>query len=84
MATRIFCGNLAYELSSRELREFFEGRGYKVVNAEVVCDKRERSSRGFGFVELSENAEKAVEELNGETVAERRLRLELAHSAGKR
>lgn len=62
----IYVGNLSYDTSSQELREAFERHG-KVADARVIEDKYTGRSRGFGFVEMEDNAEAqaAIEQLNG-------------------
>ena len=63
---KLFVGNLSYEITSSDLREFF-GQVGKVVAARVVSDPQSGRSKGFGFVEMSDRAaaERAIEEFNG-------------------
>ncbi|MCL4219337.1 MAG: RNA-binding protein [Candidatus Hydrogenedentes bacterium] len=62
----IYAGNLSYDTSSADLREAFAKYG-TVDDARVAEDKMTQRSRGFGFVEMSNDAEarKAIEALNG-------------------
>lgn len=65
MAKRLYVGNLAWTTTNDSLRAFFAGVG-SVVSAEVVMNKFDGRSKGFGFVEMStdEEAQKAIDELN--------------------
>ncbi|MBP1629973.1 MAG: RNA-binding protein [Bacteroidetes bacterium] len=61
----IFVSNLSYAINDDDLRQAFEEYG-EVSSAKVIMDKFTGRSRGFGFVEMSdENGQKAIEELNG-------------------
>lgn len=60
----IFISNLSYAVKDADLRELFEEYG-EVSGAKVIMDKMTGRSRGFGFVEMSDEfAQKAIEELN--------------------
>ena len=61
----IFVGSLPFSLEEAELKGFFEEYG-EVTSATVITDKFTGRSKGFGFVEMSENddANKAIEALN--------------------
>ena len=63
----IYIGNLSPETTEDDLRAAFEAFG-AVDNANVIKDKYSGESKGFGFVEMAskEEAEKAIEELNGQ------------------
>ena len=73
----IYVGNLAYTVRDEELRATFEPFG-TVVSAEVIFDKRTRRSRGYGFVEMSQDAEaqRAITALNGKELYGRELRVD--------
>ncbi len=66
MAKRLFVGGLAWATTDASLQDFFSQAG-TVTFAQVKTDKFTGKSRGFGFVEMSsdEEAERAVQELNG-------------------
>lgn len=66
MNKKIYVGGLAYSVTDDQLREFFEAHG-TVESANVITDKSTDRSRGFGFVEMGtqQEAEKAIEALNG-------------------
>lgn len=69
---KIYVGNLSYTLDSEGLRAAFEPFG-TVDSAEVVFDRNTNRSRGFGFVEMSNDAEAkaAIEGLNGKDLGGR-------------
>lgn len=71
---KLFVGKLPYELTEEKLREIFEKIG-TVVSAKVVMDRYTGQSRGFGFVEMSnqEEAKKAMDELDGTEVMGRSI-----------
>lgn len=70
----IYVGNLSHQTTEDELREAFEAFG-QVESANIIKDRYSGESRGFGFVEMpsKEEAEKAVEEMNGKDLMGRAL-----------
>ena len=74
MAKRLYVGNLSYSTDDAALRTAFEEVG-TVTSATVIIDKMSGRSRGFGFVEMADDAEadKAVETLNGKDLGGRNL-----------
>ncbi len=62
----IFVGSLPFKLKEEELRELFEKHG-EVASAKIIIDKITRQNKGFGFVEMPNEAEAqaAIEALNG-------------------
>ncbi len=70
----IFIGNLNYNLTEDDLREIFEEYG-ELDSVKIITDKFTGRSKGFGFVEMSDEAEakKAIEELNGAEVEGRSM-----------
>ena len=68
----IYVGNLSYEVNENDLMEVFEEYG-SVSSSKVITDKHSGRSKGFGFVtmENTDEANKAIKELNG-AVYERR------------
>ena len=71
---KIYVGNLSFDCNDRELAATFAEHG-EVVSAKVVLDRETDRSRGFGFVEMSDDtaALKAIEALNGKEVSGRAL-----------
>ncbi len=67
MGKRLYVGNLRYSVTSSELEELLSQHG-SVVSAEVIMDRATGRSKGFGFVEMSSDAEAdaAIEALNGQ------------------
>ena len=65
----IYVANLSFAVQDEDLREFFTPYG-EVTSAKVIMDKVSGRSRGFGFVEMSDDeaARKAIAELDGATV----------------
>jgi RNA recognition motif-containing protein len=79
MAQKLFVGGIAFATTSERLREVFAKSG-TVVSATVVTDQSTGQSRGFGFVEMSttEEADKAVQALNGHDLDGRSLKVEIS------
>ena len=82
--TKLYVGNLSFEVTDDSLHQLFTSKGFQVTSARVVCDREGGRSRGFGFVELSDgdNAEKAITEMNGFTVRGRALQVNEARPQG--
>ena len=72
MTTRLYVGNLAFAATSDDLRELF-GQYGNVTSADVIKDRETGRSRGFGFVEMAEGGEAAIEALNGSDMQGRTL-----------
>ena len=75
MAQRLFVGNLPRSVTDSVLSEFVTNAGFQVVSAVVIRDKMTGESRGFGFVELTEeeDMQRAIQGLNGQTLEGRPL-----------
>ena len=63
---KIFVGNFAFTMTEGELRSMFEPHG-QVESVTIVTDRNTGRSRGFAFVEMTDNgaADKAIAALNG-------------------
>lgn len=85
MAKNIYVGNLAWSVTSDELLDLF-GQFGKVVSAQVISDRETGRSRGFGFVEMEsdEEAQKAIEAINGSTHQNRQLTVNIAREREER
>lgn len=90
MGKKLYCGNLSYNVSSSDLEQMF-GEFGTVQSAEVINDRDTGRSKGFGFVEMSNDAEAqaAIQGLNLKendgralTVNEARPREERSRSGG--
>lgn len=70
----IFVGNLPYEVTDEDLEAAFSEHG-EITSARVITDRYSGRSRGFGFVEMSDNsaAEAAIQALNGKDMKGRPL-----------
>ena len=70
----IFVGSLPFSIEEADLRESFEAYG-AVDSVKIITDKFTGRSKGFGFVEMPNDAEaqKAIDELNGTTVQGRAI-----------
>ena len=75
MGKNIYVGNLPYNSTDEDLREVFEQYG-PVKSARVITDRETGRSRGFGFVEMDDEAgDAAIEALNGSDMGGRALRV---------
>ena len=76
MSERLYVGNLAYATMEHQLRDAFAAHG-EVVSAAVAIDRMSGQSRGFGFVEFTsaEEAERAMEAMNGAMIDGRPIRV---------
>jgi RNA recognition motif-containing protein len=81
----IYVSNLGFNVQDEDLKEYFEEYG-EVTSAKVIIDKFTNRSRGFGFVEMSDDsaAEKAIKELNGATVEGRSISVTVARPREER
>ena len=71
MAKKLYVGNLSFNATQGELEELFGAIG-EVQSVNIITDRETGRSRGFGFVEM-ENADKAIQELNGKDLDGRAL-----------
>ena len=74
MGKRLYVGNLSYDVDSSALEQLFSAHG-TVESAQVVSDRDTGRSKGFGFVEMSSDAEAqaAISALNGQEHSGRAL-----------
>ncbi len=72
MANKLFVGSLAFSATDDDMAQFFAQAG-TVVSAKVIMDRDTNRSKGFGFVEMStdEEAQKAIQMLDGKELAGR-------------
>src|SRR5216117_935564 len=85
MNTKIFVGNLSFNTTENELQDAFAAHG-TVIEANVMMDRATGRPRGFGFVTMSsaEEAQKALEALNGSSVDGRALTVNVARPREER
>src|SRR5205085_8528365 len=90
MGKKLYVGNLSYQVDSSELEQLFGAHG-QVVSAQIINDRDTGRSKGFGFVEMANDAEAdaAIAALNGQehngralTVNEARPREERSGGGG--
>jgi len=69
MAKKLYVGGLSYNTTEDTLKDAFSAAG-TVESATIIIDRMTNRSKGFGFVEMSsdEEAQKAVEMLNGKDI----------------
>ena len=75
----IYVSNLSFNVQDEDLRSYFADYG-DVASAKVITDKMTNRSRGFGFVEMPDDAaaQKAIAELDGATVDGRTIKVNVA------
>src|SRR5216117_792631 len=76
MGKKIFVGNLSFDTTSKDLEALFSQAG-TCESVAVITDRSTGQSRGFGFVEMSSNAEaqKAIQQLDGHELKGRALKV---------
>ncbi|HJQ77821.1 MAG TPA: RNA-binding protein [Acidimicrobiia bacterium] len=84
MATNLFVGNLPFTTSSPDLEQLF-GRYGSVSRAQVITDRDTGRSRGFGFVEMdsADEAQRAIDELDGSDFAGRQIKVNVARERSR-
>ena len=74
MSTKLFVGNLSFDITENDLQDAFAAHG-TVAEANLMMDRTTGRPRGFGFVTMSspEEAKKAIDALNGSMLGGRNL-----------
>jgi RNA recognition motif-containing protein len=74
MGSKLYVGNLSYDVNSSDLEQLFAQYG-TVQSAEVISDRDTGRSKGFGFVQMGsdEEAQAAISALNGQEHSGRSL-----------
>src|SRR5713101_1332674 len=74
MSTKLFVGNLSFDITENDLQDAFAAHG-TVVEANIMMDRTSGRPRGFGFVTMAspEDAKKAIDALNGALLDGRNL-----------
>jgi cold-inducible RNA-binding protein len=85
MPKKIYVGNLSYSVDDQELENIFSAHG-TVTSARVIIDRYDNRSKGFGFVEMEDDAAAlaAVEALNGSDQGGRELKVSEARERNDR
>lgn len=81
----IYAGNLSYSVTDDDLREMFEPYG-EVSRASVISDRESGRSKGFGFVEMTndDEAKSAIDALNGKDLKGRAINVNEARPRPER
>ncbi len=79
MSAKLYVGNLSFNTDDEGLRQAFSSYG-ELVSASVITDRYTGRSRGFGFVEFStsEDAQKATDAMNGQSLDGREIVVNVA------
>ena len=79
MNNKLFVGNLSFQTTENELQDTFAAHG-TVMEANLMVDRMTGRPRGFGFVTMStpEEAQKAIDALNGSQVGGRAITVNIA------
>ena len=79
MSTKLFVGNLDFKVTENDLQDSFASHG-TVLEANIVNDRATGRPRGFGFVTMStpEEAQKAIDALNGKEMGGRTVNVSVA------
>jgi cold-inducible RNA-binding protein len=82
---KLFVGSLSFNTTNEGLAEAFAVAG-TVVSAQIIMDRQTGRSKGFGFVEMSsgEEAQKAIQMLNGKDLDGRNLTVNIAQPKPER
>ena len=85
MSNKLFVGNLSFNTTENDLQDMFAAHG-TVVEANLMVDRVSGRPRGFGFVTMGspEEAQKAIEALNGSSVDGRNLTVNVARPREER
>jgi RNA recognition motif-containing protein len=79
MSKQIYAGNLSYQMSDESLRDLFQQHG-EVTSVKIIRYPDSGKSKGFGFVEMAndQEADSAIQKLNGSDVLGRNIRVNIA------
>lgn len=85
MSTKLFVGNLSFDITENDLNDAFAAHG-TVTEANLMMDRTTSRPRGFGFVTMSseEEAQKAIAALNGTELKGRALTVNVARPREER
>jgi RNA recognition motif-containing protein len=85
MSNKLFVGNLSFQTTENDLQDAFAAYG-TVVEANLMMDRMSGRPRGFGFVTMSsaEEAQKAIDALNGKELGGRALTVNVARPREER
>jgi len=80
MGTRVYVGNLPFNVDEEQLRLLFAEGGREVLEVKIVTDRDTGRPRGFAFVDMAsqEEAQTVINSLNGTEVGGRSLTVSMA------
>src|SRR5262245_29163119 len=86
MGTRLYVGNLPFSAIKASVRAAFAATGGEVTDVHIVTDRESGQSRGFGFVTMGtdQQAQTAIEQMNGRLLEGRRRRVNEAEERRQR
>ncbi len=79
MSSKLYVGNLSFDVENGELQELF-GEAGSVQSVNIIKDRDSGRSKGFGFVEMSSNGEanEAISKFDGQDFKGRTIKVNLA------
>lgn len=85
MATKLFVGGLPYSVTDDELQQLFAPFG-DIISAKVIIDRETNRSKGFGFVEMTndDEAKAAIAEMHDKEVGGRKIAVNEARPQERR
>jgi RNA recognition motif-containing protein len=86
MSTRLYVGNLSFQVDEDALTNAFGGDGRQVVSVQIMMDRDTGRSRGFAFGEMGSeaDAQAAIQAWDGQELEGRRLRVNVAEPRAPR
>ena len=77
---KLYVGNISFQANEQDLSDLVSAKGFTATSVAIISDKYTNRSKGFGFVEFAtaEEAEKAIDLLNGQDLKGRELKVNLA------
>ena len=86
MGTRLYVGNLPFDVDESQVRTLFQEGGREVAEVKIVMDRETGRPRGFGFVEMTSqaDAQAAIATMNGRQVGGRALTVNEAREQAPR
>ena len=86
MGSKLYVGNLSFEVTDETLQRLFTDAGFQVESARVIRDMDTGRSRGFGFVELAagQDMSRAITTLSGQNVLGRNVEVNEARPQAPR
>ena len=83
MSKNLYVGNLPWKATEQELHDLFSQYG-QVNSVKIISDRETGRSRGFGFVEMEDGGEEAMQTLNGAEFGGRNIRVNEARPRQER